>query len=530
MAETIQMKSDPRFEKISELFINYSQGNFDHKIELTDELDEIDAFISSINMLGEELKITTISKNHFNNIFNSVSDMLFVLDEKGLIQKVNKCALNTLGESDSNWADVFIDDLIALCDGNSFFQLVRKDLNHSGRSVETESTLSLSGIPVQCTSTFLYNEVNEKIGYLINVKDISDIKKYENSLKRSEEKYRKIFKESSDCIFIIDKNGNFADINQAGLRIFGYSSSELEQISYFNFFSNTSDKNRFIQQLKGSENVVDFGARLLSKENNLIDCLISANKITDEKDNIVGYQGIIKDITQQKETENLVIRTIVDTQEKERIRFAKDIHDSLGQQLSAIKFYLATLAHSGEQFENNALLSKSNEALTTVLADMRSICFNLMPKTLENFGLIKAINELCRKNEFSGLLNFQITSDENFPVLNKSLEIAVFRIVQEFINNAIKHGKAKNIDMFFFYKKGNIKIVLEDNGVGFDTKNIYISGGMGFKNIFSRVQSYNGEIKIMSSVNNGTKYEIAIPIKRMNFNSITQRKRAVKTN
>ena len=69
--------ADPRFEKINELFINYSLGDFDYKIDLSPKLDEIDAFISNINMLGEELKATTISKNYFNNIFNSVSDIIF---------------------------------------------------------------------------------------------------------------------------------------------------------------------------------------------------------------------------------------------------------------------------------------------------------------------------------------------------------------------------------------------------------------------------------------------------------------------
>ena len=80
---------DPRFKKINRQLTEYALGNFKKKLRPSSRLDEVDAFISCINMLGEELKETTISKNHFNNIFNSVSDMIFVLDAKGKIQNTS---------------------------------------------------------------------------------------------------------------------------------------------------------------------------------------------------------------------------------------------------------------------------------------------------------------------------------------------------------------------------------------------------------------------------------------------------------
>lgn len=521
---------DPRFQKINELFINYSQGNFDYKVDITDELDEIDAFISSINMLGEELKATTISKNHFNNIFDSVSDMLFVLNESGFVEKINKCGKDTLAQFDFDSTTFGIDSLMSLPDKKSFFYLVKRKLNEFDLPFEIEATLQNSGkagLPVLCTSSFLYNDGRQKIGYLIRAKDLSHIRKYENSLKESEEKYRKVFEESSDCIFIINNKGNFVDLNKAGFRLL-QPAGDLKDVNCFDFFNNSDDRKNFVQKLNDKGGVVNFRTKLNNrKSNTAMDCLISANKIEGENGRISGYRGMIKDVTLQKETENLVIRTIVDTQEKERIRFAKDVHDSLGQQLSAVKFYLATLAQSSEECKKNPLLRKSNEALTGILADIRNICFNLMPKTLENFGLIAAIEELCRKNEFSGLLNFNIISDKNFPELNKSLEIAIFRIVQEFINNAVKHGNASRIYMSFQRKEGKITIGLSDNGTGFDVKDIQDMSGMGLKNVMSRIHSYNGEIKISSVLNEGTMYKISIPVNPVKFNhSFNNKKKA----
>jgi PAS domain S-box-containing protein len=509
---------DPRFEKINELFINYSVGNFEHKIELTEQLDEIDAFISSINMLGEELKETTISKNYFNNIFNSVSDMLFVLDESGKIERINKYVTEKIQCSENDLNDKGIDSLIGISNHNSFFSYVKEQLP-TMHAVEIEGLFYSGNLPVLCTISFLFTETYEKIGYLLVAKDISNIKKYEASLKRSEEKFRKIFEETSEAIFIISEEGIFKELNKAGLTLFNFSMAEIENKNFFNLFNSSPEKNRFMDQLRKAGSLINFKTKLHNKKNGkMIDCLISANKISSENNNLLGYQGIIKDITKQREMENLVFRTIVDTQETERIRFAKDIHDSLGQQLSAIKFYLATLNNSKDisLSTQKALLTKSNEALTGILADLRNICFNLMPKTLENYGLIEAISELCRKTELSGALDFQLAADEDFPELKKPLKIAIFRIAQEFINNSIKHGKAKKINMTFKSNPNGISIILKDNGIGFDTSKAEIFPGMGLKNVKSRVQSYNGDITVESGFNKGTSYQISIPVKTTN--------------
>jgi signal transduction histidine kinase len=226
----------------------------------------------------------------------------------------------------------------------------------------------------------------------------------------------------------------------------------------------------------------------------------------------VFINDVTEEFNKQRETENLIFRTIVDTQEKERIRFAKDIHDSLGQQLSGISFHLLSLNGVVSPKRSTEILTKSSEALKGVMEDIRNICFNLMPKTLENEGLAKGVYELCRKIELSGTLGFHVIVSRNFPRLDKSLEIGIFRIVQEFINNAIKHGQAKKIDIILKKNRKEISLSLKDNGIGFDFKKINANFGMGLKNVRSRVKSFNGEVEITSVINKGTNYDITIPI------------------
>jgi PAS domain-containing protein len=105
--------TDPRYDKISELFVNYSNGNFDYRVDISERMDEIDAFISSINMLGEELKDITISREFFNNVFNSVSDLIFVLDIEGNITLANKAVKFKIGFEEDELTGVNIDILFA---------------------------------------------------------------------------------------------------------------------------------------------------------------------------------------------------------------------------------------------------------------------------------------------------------------------------------------------------------------------------------------------------------------------------------
>ena len=138
-----------------------------------------------------------------------------------------------------------------------------------------------------------------------------------------------------------------------------------------------------------------------------------------------------------------------------------------------------------------------------------------MPGTLQKFGLSHAIHELCNKIKLSNTIDFKTDIASDFPVLDKNLEVTLFRIVQEFINNGIKHGFAEKvtIKMVSDPAEGKLFIVLKDNGKGFDVNKMEKFGGMGLKNVKSRIESYTGIVKITSTKETGTMYEIMVPYK-----------------
>ena len=165
--------------------------------------------------------------------------------------------------------------------------------------------------------------------------------------------------------------------------------------------------NQILKDMQAS-NASSYETIFKTRNRNHIPVLISASFLKDEN-NLKGEVLLTaKDISIQKKTQNIVLKAIIETEEKERLRFAKDIHDSIGQQLSAIKFYIGTSADAVEDPRQKSILLKANAALVDVQADMRNICFNIMPKSLEFFGFVKAVEELCSKNELLSHINISI--------------------------------------------------------------------------------------------------------------------------
>ncbi len=210
-------------------------------------------------------------------------------------------------------------------------------------------------------------------------------------------------------------------------------------------------------------------------------------------------------------------RSKLDIEEAERHRIAKDLHDSVGQQLTAIKLYLGTLktiSKKNDQSKCEALITKSISAVDEATADLSNICYNLMPGTLIALGLIKGVNELAYKINAAKGIKVYVDISPEFPAVDKTLSLDLFRIIQEFINNSIKHSQATQVDVFMKYNKRgkNLSMLLKDNGKGFDVRD-KINSGMGLINARLRVGIHKGTILINSSINKGTNYEIDIPVK-----------------
>jgi two-component system NarL family sensor kinase len=202
-------------------------------------------------------------------------------------------------------------------------------------------------------------------------------------------------------------------------------------------------------------------------------------------------------------------KAIFEGEQKERIRIARDLHDSIGQMLSVIKMNISSLnqRHSYDQ-AIEGMLTLVDETITEV----RHISHDLIPEEL-NFGLFAALEDLCEKINLAGTTKVSINVPDNAREhqFDKSNELSIYRIVQEVLSNMVRHAHATQIDINVVQHIQNMTLFIKDNGKGFDVNNIQQSKGLGWKNIAARVNLLDGKLQILSEQLSGTQIEITIP-------------------
>ena len=210
-------------------------------------------------------------------------------------------------------------------------------------------------------------------------------------------------------------------------------------------------------------------------------------------------------ITKEKERG---FKAIIDAQEQERSKIARELHDGVVQQIGSVILKSRSLFAS----KNIEQDEQANQVLTSLEnsnKDLRNISHQMMPIALKEFGIIPALNDLLEGSLGYANINYNL---EHFNIdsrLPEKIEITIYRITQELINNIIKHSKATEVSVQLFKNQGNVLLIVEDNGVGFSsTKN---KKGIGLLNITSRLDMVNGKVNFEPSPNSGTLVTVKIP-------------------
>lgn len=209
--------------------------------------------------------------------------------------------------------------------------------------------------------------------------------------------------------------------------------------------------------------------------------------------------------------EKIRFRAIIEAEEKERSRIAQDLHDGIGQMLAASKMHVSAL-HNFVGEKEKQFAKKALDILNDAYTEVRHISHNMMPDALMRLGLIPAIRELVGNINAANVLTIDFSTNVETS-LGKSMDITIYRIVQEVLNNMIKHAQADHIIMEIEKNGTNLNISISDNGVGFDTNLINESKGLGWKSIYSRVSMLDGTIKLDSILKEGTIIYINLKLK-----------------
>ncbi len=204
-------------------------------------------------------------------------------------------------------------------------------------------------------------------------------------------------------------------------------------------------------------------------------------------------------------------RAIFEGEQTERIRIARDLHDSIGQMLAVVKMRLSNM-HDLPPAKLAESANISMDLVDKTISEVRTISHNLIPEELA-FGVVRGLENLCNKINTAGEVEVQLTIADAVRArkFNQQFSLSLYRIIQEVLGNMIKHSGASVISVTMEEKEHLIFLQLTDNGQGFDTGKINASKGIGWKNIFARVNLLNGRLDVRSERISGTRIEITIP-------------------
>lgn len=241
--------------------------------------------------------------------------------------------------------------------------------------------------------------------------------------------------------------------------------------------------------------------------------LYSRSKLLQKK-HIVAQQNVMMQEQKIKDLENekrlLASQGVLKGQEEERRRLSKDLHDGLGGLLSGVKYSIINMKENTIISNDNvSMFEKSLNMIDTAMRELRRVAQNMMPEALAKFGLEEALKDYCAAACTSSVKVIFQSFGENI-IINSTSEIIIYRIIQELVNNAVKHSNAAQVMVQLVKGEDWITLSVEDNGAGFDINKLKQSTGSGWGNIKSRVDYLKGDIDLKSQAGTGTSVNIEI--------------------
>jgi len=218
----------------------------------------------------------------------------------------------------------------------------------------------------------------------------------------------------------------------------------------------------------------------------------------------------------EQEKQLSAYNAMLNGQEKERLRIARDLHDSLGGLLTTVKAHFNSLKPKQLKQDTAQIYDKTNQLIDEAHVEVRRISHNMVPRALADHGLKGALEDLAENVESDGLkVNLELIGDLNQIPQSKAL--IIFRTIQELTNNIRKHAKAKTVLIQLVHKVDQLSIFVEDDGVGFDLNRARKKEGIGLENIDSRVHFLQGSIDWDSIIGEGTTVSIEVPLLQEKF-------------
>lgn len=242
--------------------------------------------------------------------------------------------------------------------------------------------------------------------------------------------------------------------------------------------------------------------------------------VRDAHNKVVRMVGAMQDISERKQLQEQLLeqqiskqkqmaQVAVAAQEKERAEIGKELHDNVNQLLTTTKLYLELAKSNGEMRED--LINRSAANISEIIQEIRQLSRSLVPYSITDLGMVAAVNDLIETLQLVNVIDIRFEyAGELEETLSPSLKVTLFRIIQEQLNNIIKHAYANSVFIQLQNRGSFVNLVVKDDGAGFEMKTV--KRGIGISNILSRANMFDGKAAIISKPGKGCKLSVQIPL------------------
>ena len=359
--------------------------------------------------------------------------------------------------------------------------------------------------------------------------DITEQKKAQEDLRSASLYSRGLLEAALDPLVTISADGKITDVNNATIEVTGVSREQLIGTDFSSYFTEAAKAKEGYQQVFANGFVTDYPLTIRHRNGHLTDVLYNATVYKNTRGEVVGVFAAARDVTERKRAERRILddqeqlraltAELLMVEERERRKIATGLHDSVGQILAFLKIELGDMQHSGLPKESVNTIRNLRERIEQAIKQTRTLTFDMSPPELYTLGLGSALEELAHRfSKERGMACSVDVRDDTYQ-LSDQMKILLYRSVRELLINAAKHAKAESVQIIVNRADDNIEIVLEDNGIGFDTSCLdrtkrVKTQGFGLFSISERLRQMGGKLEINSRKGKGTKITLLAPLKQ----------------
>jgi PAS domain S-box-containing protein len=315
-------------------------------------------------------------------------------------------------------------------------------------------------------------------------------------------------------------SSRFTYVGEQAEEILGYDPADWCTQNFWSSHLHPDDRERAIReaakQSRDSERY-ELEYRMIAKDGSVVwlHSLVSVTHINGEPAKIRGFSIDVSRSRQAEATLRELSGRLINAQEEERSRVARELHDDLSQRMALLSIEIEQIA---EAINSSAKMRRRFENLQNqaqeISSDIHRLSYSLHPSKLDHLGLAAAIKSLCEQINASGRLRVYL-HQQSFPeMLPKDITLCLFRIAQETLRNAVKHSQATHVRVIVQMSRNVVRLSVIDDGCGFDMKSGSFAEGLGFVSMRERLRIVGGALEINSQCAHGTRIEVTIPLNR----------------